>query len=83
MRAIQKAQFLSHIYLLFVGMWRGQCEFRAEDRDGKLSLIAVGTGSLSKGTVKLARIFYNPTGKTQTDVENALNSWGWEQKRGT
>jgi hypothetical protein len=75
-----RAQFHSHLYLLFIGMWRGECEIRAEDQHGELSLIAAGTGSLSKSTIKLTRIFWNPTHKTQADVTASLNGWGWVKK---
>lgn len=78
--SIITAQIRAHLYLLFVGMWRGECEIRAEDQRGDLSLIAAGTGSLSKGTVKLTRIFYNPTRKTQADVTASLNGWDWVRR---
>lgn len=74
------SEFYCHIYLLFFGMWKGECEFRAENHDAHLVLIAAGTGSLSVGTVKLSKVFFNPTKKTIEEITAQLNGWGWCKK---
>lgn len=74
------AQFRCHLYLLCIGIWRGEFAIRAESDAGKNILVAAGKGSLSNGTVVLSRIFYNPAGNTQADIQTALNGWSWQKR---
>jgi len=56
-----KAKLKCHLYLLFKGMWNGECFFRGWDKNNKISIIAASTGSIWNGTIKLTKIFYNTT----------------------
>jgi hypothetical protein len=44
-------------YLLFIGMWRGQCEYR-EHENGRLVLRAASTGSIYNSTIQIKKVFY-------------------------
>jgi hypothetical protein len=75
MKKIFWALFRCHLYLLCYGMWKKQMEFRACDKDDKLSVIFAGVGSLNSGTVRVSRIFYNRLGKTKDEIETSFNYW--------
>jgi hypothetical protein len=59
------AQLKSYWYLLTIwrlGVWRGERVITTRDSHGKLSLVAVGTGSIKEETLKLRRIFLSQQG---------------------
>ena len=53
------ARIRCHFYLLFKGMWRGECEFCAYDKGGKLVFVAAVTGTMQPWTLKITRQFWN------------------------
>ncbi len=54
------ARLRCNYYLLFRGMWRGECELTGYHKDdGRVSYVAAVTGSLFKGTIEVKRVFWN------------------------
>lgn len=45
-------------YLLWSGMWCGECEMLCWARDGRLCLVAATTGSLLDNSIKVVRVFW-------------------------
>lgn len=51
------AHFQCWMYLLFYGMWNGECKYQ-EKINGKVYCVASSKGSISKGTLDIKRFFY-------------------------
>ena len=48
-------------YLLWKGMWKGECKFVGWNNKNKVSYIASTTGSIWDGTINVKRVFFNKT----------------------
>lgn len=57
-KAIWWALVRRYFYLLFKGMWRGECGFTAWGVDNRIWLVAAATGSVLNDTLKVTRVFY-------------------------
>lgn len=79
-RKILWAEARCYLYLLFCGMWKGECQFRGHNYTHELTLIAVGTGNIGKGNVNITRIFFNPTAKSKEFMTASLNGWDWVRR---
>lgn len=54
------ALFLRWLYLLLLGMWRGEGAFDGwHAEDGRHSAVAAGKGSILNGTFRVTRWFWN------------------------
>lgn len=60
MSTLFKARLRLHFYLLFRGMWKGECAFEGQ-REGKTVYIAATTGSIWNNTVKPTKVFLDLT----------------------
>ena len=46
-------------YLLWIGMWRGECKFCGWNKKNKISYIAAITGSIFDNNIKVKKVFYD------------------------
>lgn len=74
------AEAKCYLYLLCIGMWRGEMHFRGENRAQETTLIAAGTGSVASGNVRLTRIFFNSVECTKAQAEQSFNGWDWQRR---
>ena len=60
------------IYLLFRGMFRGECQFTAWNNIGKKFFIGVVTGSLIHNTMVLKRVFWCEVPKNDNSSQQKI-----------
>jgi len=54
------ARIRCNVYLMFYGMWRGECEYTAyEAHTGRLIVVAASTGRILDDSIKLTREFWS------------------------
>jgi hypothetical protein len=54
---LASAYFRRWLYLLCVGMWRGECAYKAMDVEG--SIVELGTCKPTRGFPEPTRVFYS------------------------
>lgn len=56
------AYIRAECYLLFKGMWRGECLYTEADFKGNTTLVAAATGNIYNNTIKIEKVFYSDNG---------------------
>ncbi len=75
-KTILLARLRCSLYLLFAGLWRGECALEAaKNSDGRVLLLACCRGSRSARSLRVTRIFYNPGAMGSYEIEHWLNGW--------